>query len=295
VSSRTVDIGALNLLCKGLHEPLSERAFLHKWLRSWLLVVVLSKMISFGRQRINRWRFLIGPRFIVSSLCLMLAANPLSARQKLLAHERQSRFDTATGPITGKKSGTAFFVDDSGDLLTAGHIVDDCLSVVVTKEGRVLPAQVEAFSRQPDLALVKVSTTLGLAAVFPRDITPSANDMVFAAAYDSLPAMIAAGNILSNATVVAEDAGSGSLSIDSSVTFGASGAPVLDGRALVQGVISRRTPEDHVDAVSAAQAKAFLEANGIAIAEDDRPQIAALGSRANRAASISAGITCFQP
>jgi hypothetical protein len=125
--------------------------------------------------------------------------------------------------------------------LTAGNIVDDCLSVVVTKEGRVLPAQVEAFSRQPDLALVKVSTTLGLAAVFPRDITASANDMVFAAAYDSLPVMIAAGNILSNATVVAEDAGSGFLSIDSSVTFGASGAPVLDGRALVQGVISRRT------------------------------------------------------
>jgi S1-C subfamily serine protease len=173
------------------------------------LVVVLPKMISFGRESISQWRFIAGASFIVSGLCLMFIANPLSARQRLLAHERQSRFDTAAEPVTGKKSGTAFFVDDSGDLLTAGHIVDDCLSVVVTKEGRVLPARVEAFSREPDLALVKVSATLGLSAVFPREITPSANDMVFAAAYDSLPAMIAAGDILSNATVWAEDAGSG--------------------------------------------------------------------------------------
>ncbi|MEI9915287.1 MAG: serine protease [Methylovirgula sp.] len=252
-------------------------------------------MILFGRQSITRWHLLIGAALIVSGVCLLLVADPLFARQLLLAHERHSRLDTAIGPITERKSGTAFFVDDSGDLLTAGHIVDDCLRVVVTKEGRVLPAQVEAFSRQPDLALVKVSTTLGLAAVFPRNVTAAEDDMVFAAAYDSLPAMIATGNILSNATVVAEDEGSGFLSIDSAVTFGASGAPVLDGRALVQGVISRRTPEDHVDAVSAGQAKAFLEANGIAITEDDRPQIAALGSRANRAASISAGITCLQP
>jgi serine protease Do len=237
----------------------------------------------------------LGTGFVVSGVCLALLANPLFARSSLSRHMRPLSMDTAVGPITSKTSGTGFFVDDEGDLLTAGHVVDNCLTVIVTKEGNVLPAQVEAFSRQPDLALVKVATTLGLAAVFPRNATASTYDMVFAAAYDSLPAMMATGNILSNATVLASDEGSGFLSLDSSVTFGASGAPVLDDRALVQGVISRRTPADHVDAVSAEQAKAFLEANGISIVEDDRPQIAALGSRANRAASISAGITCLRP
>jgi hypothetical protein len=51
---------------------------------------------------------------------------------------------------------------------------------------------------------------------------------------------------------------------------------------------------DRVLAVSAARAKAFLAANGIAIVEDDRPQIDPSSSRANRAASISARVTCLQ-
>jgi hypothetical protein len=86
----------------------------------------------------------------------------------------------------------------------------------------------------------------------------------------------------------------GYLAIDSNVTFGASGAPVLDGRGLVQGVISRRTGFGHVLAVDAVQAKAFLVANNVAFDEDDRPQIAGSASRANRAASISARVTCLQ-
>jgi hypothetical protein len=51
---------------------------------------------------------------------------------------------------------------------------------------------------------------------------------------------------------------------------------------------------DRVLAVSVARAKAFLAANGIAIVEDDRPQIDPSSSRANRAASISARVTCLQ-
>jgi hypothetical protein len=47
-------------------------------------------------------------------------------------------------------------------------------------------------------------------------------------------------------------------------------------------------------AVDAVQAKAFLLANHVAFQEDDRPQIAGSASRANRAASISARVTCLQ-
>jgi hypothetical protein len=140
--------------------------------------------------------------------------------------------------------------------------------------------------------------------------------MMFAAAYDTLPHMTARGGTLGNATVVSSGSEAGYLAIDSNVTFGASGAPVLDGRGLVQGVISGRINEvklptaysapmgemsmsmlkvasDRVLAVSAARAKAFLAAHGVAIAEDDRPQIDPASSRANRAASISARVTCL--
>jgi hypothetical protein len=46
--------------------------------------------------------------------------------------------------------------------------------------------------------------------------------------------------------------------------------------------------------VGVGEAKAFLTGNGVRFEEDDRPQMAGGGSRANRAASISARVTCLQ-
>ena len=200
------------------------------------------------------------------------------------------------GPATigREKSGTAFFVDDSGHLLTARHAVEDCARLVVAKEGRFVVARIVALSPGFDLALIKAPKTLGLAAVFPRSGAAAANDMMFAAAYDKLPGMVTRGGVLANATVAPGGGEAGHLVIDSTVTFGASGAPVLDSRGLVEGVISRRTRIDRVLAVGAGEAKAFLTSNGIRFDQDDRPQIAGGGSRANRAASISARVTCLQ-
>ncbi|WP_315833165.1 serine protease [Bradyrhizobium prioriisuperbiae] len=195
-----------------------------------------------------------------------------------------------------EKSGTAFFVDNSGSMITARHAVEDCLRVVVDKEGRTLAARVVALSDRFDIALIKVPRTLGLAAVFPRNVTAVANRMVFVSAYDKLSGMQAGGGTLANATVTPNFGGSeaGYLVIDSNVTFGASGAPVLDSRGLVEGVISRRTMVNRVLAVGAAEAKTFLAGNGVRFDEDDRPQLAGSASRANRAASISARVTCLQ-
>jgi serine protease Do len=193
-----------------------------------------------------------------------------------------------------EKSGTAFFVDDVGHMLTARHAVEDCVRLVVAKEGRVVSARTVALSPGFDLALIKVPKTLGLAAVFPHIGAATANTMMFAAAYDKLPEMMTRGGVLANATVATGGGEAGHLVIDSTVTFGASGAPVLDSRGLVEGVISRRTRIDRVLAVGAGEAKAFLTGNGIRFEQDDRPQIAGGGSRANRAASISARVTCLQ-
>ena len=197
-----------------------------------------------------------------------------------------------TTSATREKTGTAFFVDASGNMLTVRHAAEDCVGMVVAKEGRAVRAQVVALSADADLALIKVPRTLGLAAVFPRQTGVSANDMVFASAYDNLSV---SHGMLVNATVASNQASSaGSLLIDSDITFGASGAPVLDGRGLVQGVVSRKVGDRRVIAVDAVQAKAFLAAHGIRFDEDDRAQIAGSASRADRAASISARVTCLQ-
>jgi serine protease Do len=203
---------------------------------------------------------------------------------------------TAEPAIRREKSGTAFFIDGSGHMLTPRHAVEDCVRVVVAKEGRAALARVVALSPRFDLALIAIPRIWGLAAVFPRSATVAANDMVFAAAYDTLPGMLGRGGMIANATVEPSIGSSeaGHLAIDSPVTFGASGAPVLDSRGLVEGVVSRRTMINRVLAVGAAEAKDFLAANGVHGEEDDRPQLAGSASRANRAASISARVTCLQ-
>ena len=275
-----------------------------------------SLAIASGRRRVARLAPLAACALSFASAAQLHAQSIFSTpspRQQAESLARTSGFTT----ITRGKSGTAFFVDDVGHMLTARHAVGDCVRLVVDKEGYAMTASVVALSGQFDIALIKVPKTLGLAAIFPGSVTAAANDMMFAAAYDTLPHMTARGGTLGNATVVSSGSEAGYLAIDSNVTFGASGAPVLDGRGLVQGVISGRINEvklptaysapmgemsmsmlkvasDRVLAVSAARAKAFLAAHGVAIAEDDRPQIDPASSRANRAASISARVTCLQ-
>lgn len=191
---------------------------------------------------------------------------------------------------------TGFFVDESGHMLTARHAVEGCSQVVIVKDRYRVAGRVVAVSPRYDLALLKIPKTLGLAAVFPHDLAANANDMVFAGAYDTLPGLRVGGGMLANARVTNSFGGSeeGHLVIDSPVTFGASGAPVLDKNGLVQGVVSRRTMINRVLAVGAPQAKGFLAANGVRVSQDDRPQLAGSASRANRAASISAHVTCLQ-
>jgi serine protease Do len=195
----------------------------------------------------------------------------------------------------GVLNSTGFFVDGEGHMLTARHAVESCTRVIVAKEKYRMVARVVARSTSYDLALLKIPRTLGLAAVFPRNTSPAVNEMVFAAAYDSLPSAPTRGALIANARVVPSSGGSevGHLVMDSAVTFGVSGAPVLDRNGLVRGVVSRRTMVNRVLAVGAPESKAFLAANGIRFELDDRPQIAGAASRANRAASVSAQVICL--
>ncbi|MBR2691508.1 MAG: trypsin-like peptidase domain-containing protein [Aquamicrobium sp.] len=198
--------------------------------------------------------------------------------------------------INRQLTGTAFYVDETGHMLTARHAVENCARLIITKESKQVDARVVAVSDRYDIALIKTRRTQGLAAVFPRASTADIDDMMFAAGYDALAGLLSGGGVLANARVISSFGGSemGHLVLDSPVRSGASGAPVLDRNGLVQGVVSRRTMINRVLAVGATEARSFLARQGVHVRQDDRPQIAANGSRAHRAASISARVTCLQ-
>jgi S1-C subfamily serine protease len=70
--------------------------------------------------------------------------------------------------VPRQQTGTTFFVDGTGYMLTARHAVEACTRVLVFKEGRVMTARVVALSNEVDLGLIKTAKTLGISAVFPR-------------------------------------------------------------------------------------------------------------------------------
>ena len=133
-------------------------------------------------------------------------------------------------------SGTGFFVDDFDNMLTAHHVVKDRARIAVIKQDHRVAARLVSRSPTYDIALLKVPKTLGLSATFPRVETAKSNDMVFVDVYDRLPGERIAG-MLANARVTAPpgEGEPGHLSLESPITFGASGAAVLDRNGLVQG------------------------------------------------------------
>jgi serine protease Do len=138
--------------------------------------------------------------------------------------------------IHSEKTGTGFFIVDPGNMLTARHAAAGRTPIVVVKEGRAVAARVMALAPSVDLALIKVPETMGLAAVFPNNVTATVKHGVCGSLRCVAP-MAARGSTLANATVTRSDSDSeaGYLAIDSNVTFGAVGAPALDSRGLTEG------------------------------------------------------------
>lgn len=187
---------------------------------------------------------------------------------------------------------TGFVAGGEGAVLTAAHAADDCPLLFVRKDGRTLAAQLVALSPRDDLALLKVEAPLGPPAVFARAGTLARNDLVFAGSYQALHGNRDGGALFNGAVAaVAED---GTVELVSNATHGASGAPVLNASGLVIGVISRRVGANRVLATGAGAAKAFLAANGVAVAEDERPQLGAFQGRASRAATLSVAVLCYK-
>jgi serine protease Do len=193
-------------------------------------------------------------------------------------------------------TGTGFFVDTSGHLLTANHAADHCARLYVEKEGRTLPADVVAQSPSNDLAVLKIRETLGLPAIFAVDAYSEANEMVFASGYQVLQGVLARGGALYNAVVAgSKDADpAADLELVSNATHGASGAPVMNANGLVIGVVTHSTGFQKVHATNGEVTKSFLAASHITFKQDSRAQLSAFQDHAHRAETISASVVCFK-
>ncbi len=61
------------------------------------------------------------------------------------------------GDIKPSYSGSGFVVNDSGDLVTASHVVDECMFIETQQNGKQYPAMMHSQSKLLDLALLKTN------------------------------------------------------------------------------------------------------------------------------------------
>ncbi len=183
----------------------------------------------------------------------------------------------ATAPSDSVYWGTGFFVDRSGHILTAHHIVRDCARIEVAAGGRREPAVLVAASAADDLSLLRIPEPFGTPLTFASETATQSGGLVAVLGYAALASEDP--RLAFNSLVIAA-AATHRIALISDAAPGYSGSPVVarDGRVI--GVLDAKMtrsaaplaparPSEIRLAVSAAAALQFLHAQGIAPAEGD--------------------------
>lgn len=202
-------------------------------------------------------------------------------------------------------NGTGFFVNSSGTVVTARHVVETCRQILVMKDRTLYPVQVMVLSRTMDLALLKTAIGVAEPAVFAVDKTLHDGEPVFFLGDNDLRTTRGGRPITSNGFIADDQAGASTaplFSLTGNGVPGYSGSPVLDSNGHVIGMIvakqalapKKGSISDFISDVRSATPmaiKTFLDSEGVAYKESNMSAQNATMQQvvANR---ISAGVIC---
>lgn len=178
-----------------------------------------------------------------------------------------SSMDFAIAQELPTSSGTGFFVNDSGAIVTNKHVVEGCSSVLVDGFGR---AESVILDSDKDLALIKVATALSKPLQLSPD-EPRNGEEVIALGYPLTGVLsdglkITVGNVNSLSGLRDDNS---FLQHSAPIQFGNSGGPLLDRSGRTVGVNTsllnnNRVPTQNVNfAIKAGIVETFLISNNI--------------------------------
>ena len=218
-------------------------------------------------------------------------------------------------PDKGKEptyaSGTGFFVDEAGYLLTNAHVVEGCgkATLRLGKE-RTEPALIVARDKTQDLALLKIRGKSPDVAKF-RDAPPiRLGDSVVVFGYPLTGYLSSSGNLSTGlvASLAGAEDNEAELQISAPVQSGNSGGAVVDQSGHVVGVVVAKSnlqtiasddKEDDIEviqnanfAIKADVAKAFLDDHSVAYQSEAPGDDLRTPDVADIARSFSAQVTC---
>ncbi|GLS18731.1 hypothetical protein GCM10007874_17480 [Labrys miyagiensis] len=172
-------------------------------------------------------------------------------------------------------SGTAFFVEATGQLLTNAHVIEKCTSITIAGPNGPLPVRVIARDRTNDLALLKADITPPRVAQFRTGVR--LGEGVEAFGYPLSDILSSSGNFTLGNITALTGLGDDSryFQVSTPVQPGNSGGPLLDASGNLVGVVSAKLnalkamvangdiPQNVNFAIKASVAENFLESNGV--------------------------------
>ena len=169
-------------------------------------------------------------------------ASPAEPQPEPQREQAKEEKPAATPPKKGPSlsTGTGFFVDDVGHLMTNAHVVEDCDETQVKlPDGRSAAATILARSTQNDLAVLKADLKPSAVAKFRSGAQIRLGDPVVLFGYPLAGELTITGNLSTG--LVSAMAGPGEdvtrMQISAPVQSGNSGGAVLDQSGHVVGVV----------------------------------------------------------
>ena len=214
---------------------------------------------------IERWKILVeGKSGKVTSQYTKEIGNKTSTTEEII----QCEVIPSSEEDSSGSSGTAFFINSKGYLLTNHHVIDQCKVVKVNFKGKEIEAQVLAIDKTNDLAILQANINPGkVYSVSNEDVT-------------LLQDIIVAGFPLGKKVSAAIKTHKGSVSAlagfgdnysnfqtDATINQGNSGGPVIDNKGNIVGVavalLSAEAGQNTFFAVKSSTLKTFATSNGL--------------------------------
>lgn len=187
--------------------------------------------------------------------------------------------------------GTGFFVDRTGQILTAHHLVRNCARIEVVGNGRREIASLVASSATDDLSLLRIPDMFGTPLRFAPSEAPHGGALVAVLGYAALNG---ANRLVAANSIVIAGATPRHIALISDARPGFSGSPVVAPDGFVVGVLESKVTQGRALAaagrvqeirlaVSGAAAREFLRAQNLADDNDAPARFASLFDRLSAA------------
>lgn len=186
----------------------------------------------------NRRAVFVATALFFVGLLLVMPLPELRAQyEEIVARARPAVVFIMVETDRGRFSGSGFFIDPSGYIVTNRHVIEDASRISVQiPDGRVLPAIIVRFSALFDVAVLKVDGSGFPVLTFGDSDSVQQGQEVIVIGYPRASALGSETATVTRGIISALRPAQGYIQLDAAMNPGNSGGPVLNRRGEVVGI-----------------------------------------------------------